>query len=237
MSAPNTPKKNASTGSPKSTYKPFPSTDGFQQSQQTSPRAHAPAKSANSPANKSDKSTSAGSGAGSPPRLGVDVPAYFTPIEGSVGLAFSDRRASSSTYTHSPTPTDASAPPSLGTHRYAALYTAALPAKDPNQREPGILPTEDIVTKLRNPDRALYIENDTKVKIGWEGIMYTCGAENFLTAAEDENGTKRRLLSPETQLYQFGLSMGVPKPVYDWLCSDPAAGVMVFDASIFEPID
>ncbi|KAF2440954.1 hypothetical protein P171DRAFT_446886 [Karstenula rhodostoma CBS 690.94] len=230
MSTPSTPSKNAATGkSPRST-------EGTPQKQASSTTSM-PVKSSNSPASKRDKSASATSDA-EIPQLALEVPAYFTPIERKRTPANSDHRASISTYSHSHAPTYVSSPASLVNQqlkKLPPLYTAALPAKDPNQREPGVLPTTDIVDRLRNPDRALYIENGTKVKMGWEGLMYICGAENFKT--KEENGKKRRYVNKDTELYMHGLSMGVPKPVYDWLCSDPAAEEMVFDASIFESLD
>ncbi|OAG00607.1 uncharacterized protein CC84DRAFT_1180600 [Paraphaeosphaeria sporulosa] len=95
------------------------------------------------------------------------------------------------------------------------LYTAALPAKDPNQREPGVLPIEKVTKRLRHSNRVLHIENAAKVKMGYQG----------------QDGLGRNYL------YLHGRSMDVPKAVHEWLCSDPAAEEMMFDASIFEPLD
>ncbi|KAL5428944.1 hypothetical protein PMIN06_008799 [Paraphaeosphaeria minitans] len=201
MSPPSTPSRNAAVGqSAKTSKSPLPVDDTLQ-------------KDVRSLSNKSNKSTGAGSNMETP-ELVVSAPAFFTMVERKSTRANFQRLASISEYSHSPAPTDASTPIERGTQqpkKLPPLYTTALPAKNPNQREPDHLKTEEIVMRLRHPNRALYIGNGTK----------------------EENGKMRRILNNRTQLYWHGRSMGVPKAVHDWLCSDPAAEEMVFDASIF----
>ncbi|KAL5472583.1 hypothetical protein PMIN07_000591 [Paraphaeosphaeria minitans] len=192
MSPPSTPSRNAAVGqSAKTSKSPLPVDDTLQ-------------KDVRSLSNKSNKSTGAGSNMETPEvsdhvnfkvssdshsQLVVSAPAFFTMVERKSTRANFQRLASISEYSHSPAPTDASTPIERGTQqpkKLPPLYTTALPAKNPNQREPDHLKTEEIVMRLRHPNRALYIGNGTKVKMGWEDIMYMCGAELFLT--KEENG-------------------------------------------------
>ncbi|KAK7184763.1 hypothetical protein PSPO01_09074 [Paraphaeosphaeria sporulosa] len=110
------------------------------------------------------------------------------------------------------------------------LYTAALPAKDPNQREPGVLPIEKVTKRLRHSNRVLHIENAAKVKMGYQG-------QDGLPRSRWAGKELCTPVARRPSCTCMAAAWTYQKAVHEWLCSDPAAEEMMFDASIFEPLD